>query len=53
MRSVDPGCLAHVWQFDAKTDLTLFELMTDYLRHLELHLSQISETLAAFKKQGD
>jgi hypothetical protein len=25
LASVDPSCLTHVWQFDAKTDLTLFE----------------------------
>jgi hypothetical protein len=51
MRSVDPTCLAHVWQFDAQTSISLFELMTDYLRHFEVHLNQISETLAAFSKQ--
>jgi hypothetical protein len=48
IRSADPACLAHVWLVDANTSFTLFELMTDYLRHLELHLNQIAETLEAF-----
>ena len=43
--SVDPAYLTHFWQVDADTRFTLFELMTDYLRHLELHLNQIAETL--------
>ncbi len=43
--SVDPACLTHFWQVDANTRFTLFELMIDYLRHLELHLNQITETL--------
>jgi len=45
MRAVDPSCLSHVWEIDAKTSVSLFELMTDYLRHLQLHLDQVSETL--------
>jgi len=45
IRSVDPSCLTHVWVVDADTGFTLFELMTDYLRHLELHLNQVAETL--------
>ena len=45
IRSVDPSCLNHVWELDADTRVTLFELMTDYLRHLELHLNQVAETL--------
>jgi len=49
IRSVDPACLSHVWQLDAKTRVTLFDLMTDYLRHLEDHLDQIADTLDAFK----
>lgn len=51
VRSVDPECLAHVWQVDANTRITLFDMMTDYLRHLEDHLDQISTTLEAFKKR--
>ena len=50
MRSVDPLCLSHVWQVDSKTGITLFDLMTDYLRHLEDHLNQICATLNAFKE---
>ena len=45
VRSVDPSCLSNVWEIDAKTSASLFELMTDYLRHLELHLNQVTETL--------
>jgi hypothetical protein len=45
IRSVDPSCLTNVWQIDAKSSASLFELMTDYLRHLELHLNQVAETL--------
>jgi hypothetical protein len=51
IRSVDPACLSHVWEVDPKTSLTLFDLMTDYLRHLEVHLDQITDTLDAFKKR--
>jgi len=51
VRSVDPTCLTHVWQVDAKTSITLFDLMTDYLRHLENHLEQITDTIEAFQKR--
>jgi hypothetical protein len=51
IRSVDPACLNHVWQLDTETRVTLFDLMTGYLRHLELHLDQITDTLEAFKKR--
>ena len=50
MRAVDPACLNHVWEIDADTRWTLFDLMTDYLRHLEVHLDQIEDNLAAFQK---
>jgi hypothetical protein len=48
IRSVDPSCLNHVWQLNAENKVTLFDLMTDYLRHLDVHLDQITDTLAAF-----
>ncbi len=51
IRFVDPACLAHVWQVDAKTSVTLFDLMTDYLRHLENHLDQITDTIQAFQNR--
>lgn len=51
MRGADPSCLTHVWQIDGQTGVTLFDLMTDYLRHLENHLDQITDTLEAFKKR--
>jgi hypothetical protein len=47
IRSVDPSCLINVWQLDAQNRVILYELMTDYLRHLEAHLDQITDTLAA------
>ena len=34
----------------AQTSITLFDLMTDYLRHLENHLDQLADTIEAFKK---
>ncbi|MGD2039076.1 MAG: DinB family protein [Desulfobacterales bacterium] len=46
IRSVDPSCLNHVWQLDVDNRVTLFDLMIDYLRHLEVHLDQITDTLA-------
>ena len=52
IRSVDPSCLTHVWVIDSDTRFTLFELMTDYLRHLELHFNQIAETLDGQKLKG-
>ncbi len=51
VRSVDPDCLSHVWQVDANTRITLFDMMTDYLRHLKDHLDQIGDTLDAFKER--
>jgi hypothetical protein len=51
IRSVDPSCLSHVWQLDTENTVTLFDLMTDYLRHLEVHLHQIADTLRASKER--
>jgi hypothetical protein len=45
IRSVDPSCLNHVWVVDTEVKGTLFELMSDYLRHLEVHLDQIAGIL--------
>jgi hypothetical protein len=39
------------WQLDAQNRVTLYELMTDYLRHLEAHLDQITDTLAAVNER--
>ena len=50
IRSVEPSCLNHFWQLDAEKRITLFDLMADYLRHLEDHLDQINDTLAAAKE---
>ncbi len=49
IRSVESSCLNHVWVFDEKTNITLFDLMIDYRRHLTDHLDQINETLKAFE----
>ncbi len=51
IRSVDPACLSHVWQIDPHIRVTLFDLMVDYLRHLEDHLDQIGAILDASKKR--
>jgi hypothetical protein len=51
IRSVEPSCLRHVWELDEETNVTLFDLMNDYLRHLENHLHQISDTFEAFEKR--
>ena len=48
IRSVDPSCLSHVWQAGSQTNVALFDLMTDYCRHLKEHLDQIKDTLNAF-----
>lgn len=52
MRTANPACMPHLWQVDAKTSVTLFDMMTDYQRHLEVHLDQISATLDAFKEDS-
>ena len=51
IRSVDPSCLKHFWQLEAEKKITLFDLMVDYLRHLEDHLDQINDTLAASREK--
>ena len=51
IRSVDPSSLNHFWQLEAEKKVTLFDLMVDYLRHLEDHLDQIHDTLAASKEK--
>ena len=51
IRTVDPSFLNHFWQLEAEKKVTLFDLMVDYLRHLEDHLDQINDTLAASKEK--
>jgi hypothetical protein len=51
IRTVDPACLNHEWQIDAENRVTFFDLMTDYLRHIEAHLDQITDTLEAFSER--
>jgi hypothetical protein len=45
IRTVDEGCIDHLWIVDEDTWITLGELMIDYLRHLEDHLRQIKENI--------
>ena len=45
IRFVDQSCLTHAWMVDMGTRVTLFELMADYLQHLEVHLDQIAENI--------
>jgi hypothetical protein len=51
IRCVDPSCLDHVWHIDTQNKISLFDLMTDYLRHLKIHLDQIADNLAAVRKR--
>jgi 6-pyruvoyl-tetrahydropterin synthase len=51
IHSADPSCLNHVWELDAETRATLFNLITDYLKHLEIHLNQITDVLNTFTKR--
>ena len=50
IRTVDASSLNHAWELNAQTRFTLFDLMTDYLRHLSVHLDQISDNLNAFER---
>ena len=47
IRTVDPDCTEHVWVVDKNTSISLGDLMTDYLRHLEDHLQQIKQNITA------
>jgi hypothetical protein len=43
--SVDPSCLEHAWVVETQSEIRLFDLMVDYLRHFENHLDQIADIL--------
>ncbi len=45
IRTVDEGCIDHLWIVDEDTSITLGELMIDYLRHLKGHLRQIKKNI--------
>jgi len=45
IRNVDERCINHIWVVDEDTTITLGELMTDYLRHLKVHIVQASESV--------
>lgn len=45
IRNVDGGCIDHVWVVDEDTTVSLSELMTDYLRHLQDHIEQINSLI--------
>jgi len=49
IRSVDPSHLTHVWVVDREKSVTLFDMMSGYLHHLEVHLDQITDNLDAAK----
>ena len=41
IRVVDESSLGHIWQADSDKTITLAEMMSDYLRHINDHLEQI------------
>ena len=45
IQSVNPHCLSHAWQVDSETRISLRELMSDYLRHMRVHVAQVNECL--------
>ena len=45
IQCVDPHCLSHAWQVDSETRISLRELMSDYLRHMRVHVAQVNECL--------
>ncbi len=45
IRTVNEECINHIWVVDEDTYVTLGELMTDYLRHLNDHLQQIDDCI--------
>ena len=45
IRTVNAGCIEHIWVVDEDTYITLGDLMIDYLRHLKDHLQQIGKLI--------
>ena len=45
IRTVKEECIDNIWVVDEDTQITLGELMVDYLRHLNDHLQQIKECI--------
>ena len=45
IRTVNEKCIDNIWVVDEDTQITLGELMIDYLRHLHDHLQQIKECI--------
>ena len=45
IRAVDLNSIEHVWIVDKVTSISLGDMMTDYLRHLEDHLQQINQNI--------
>ena len=40
-RTVSPDVLNHSWRLDDNTQISLCDLMIDYLRHLRVHVDQV------------
>ena len=45
IRCVDSSCLDHAWEMNPETNVMLFDMMVDYLRHLKDHRTQIDGIL--------
>lgn len=45
VRGANRECLDNIWVIDDGTTVTLSDLMSDYLRHLKVHLEQIRQSL--------
>ena len=45
--NVDNSKLSNVWHYNEKKTISLEEMITDYLRHLKLHLDEIDELIQA------
>ncbi|HAM98528.1 MAG TPA: hypothetical protein DCQ26_07930 [Marinilabiliales bacterium] len=47
IRQVNPDKLSHEWQADPGHKITLKEMIEDYPKHFQLHLSEIEELILA------
>ena len=42
IQTVSPDVLNHIWRLDDNTQVSLRDLMIDYLRHLKVHVDQVN-----------
>jgi len=42
IQTVSPDVLNHIWRLDDNTQVSLRDLMIDYLRHLKAHVDQVN-----------